>query len=495
MGCVAGLPVVRPARRQQPARHPVRHGGGQADARRAPRRRPDAGAVRRSCSATRSSRSWSPPRPGDGRCCWRCWPIAARRRAGPGGARRRPRPGPDPRARRHRSPPARRRRARHDRPPARLLAIRGRIESSDVAARSTMQRHSEAARRSGRAAGHQVDDSQASRAAVNASGRSRWTVWPAPGITTSVRAGEQRRHPLGGARRTSGRRAPATISTGHADRRAAGPTAAPACPVPARRRLDASPATVLRRRSSRSGSASPANSGWATQRVEERLEPVALDRRRERVVGRPPGGALGGVVDAAGGADQHESLDEVGPRQRRGAGTAARPSSSRRTSPRPATSASRPAPPTQVGARPPPSRRGRARRRRRPRGRPARWSATAVPRARRLGEPVDEDDARPPARAGRAARASAGTGGARRRRTCTNTSGSWAPGIDQRRSITYVGTAVISCSAAKAQVGLDLDTALVGVEEAAHGVARPAPRRPLPRPAPRCSPTLRPRVK
>ena len=67
---------------------------------------------------------------------------------------------------------------------------------------------------------------------------------------------------------------------------------------------------------------------------EERLDAVALDRRRQLVVGRPPRGTLAGVVDAGGGA-------RPAPAARRASGLgegevqarAGRPSSSRRTSP------------------------------------------------------------------------------------------------------------------------------------------------------------------
>ena len=82
-------------------------------------------------------------------------------------------------------------------------------------------------------------------------------------------------------------------------------------PVPARRRLDASPATVLRRRSSSPGSVSVANIGWATQRSRNASTPSRSIAAASCVVARPPGGPLAGVVDAGRGADQHEALDEV----------------------------------------------------------------------------------------------------------------------------------------------------------------------------------------
>ena len=83
----------------------------------------------------------------------------------------------------------------------------------------------------------------------------------------------------------------------------------------------------------------------------------------------------------------------------RGAGTGARPSSSRRTSPvrRPRRAARR-----RRRGRPgrPPSHRGPARRRRRPRGRAASAGDERVPRPAGLGEAVDEDEARPVAARG-----------------------------------------------------------------------------------------------
>jgi hypothetical protein len=49
--------------------------------------------------------------------------------------------------------------------------------------------------------------------------------------------------------------------------------------------------------------------------VQEGLDAVALDRRGEVLVGPAPGGPVGGVVEAAGGADEHEPLHEVRPGQ------------------------------------------------------------------------------------------------------------------------------------------------------------------------------------
>ena len=85
-------------------------------------------------------------------------------------------------------------------------------------------------------------------------------------------------------------------------------------PVPARRRLEARPAAVLARRSSRAAAAGrePGEQGLGQPLVEEGGDADLLDVVGQRVVGRPAGGPLVVVVDAAGGADQHQPLHQVG---------------------------------------------------------------------------------------------------------------------------------------------------------------------------------------
>ena len=163
-------------------------------------------------------------------------------------------------------------------------------------------------------------------------------------------------------------------------------------PVPGRRRLEASPAAVLRRRSATSAASSGSDGEQRLGQplVQERLEPVALQRRRpapRRRLAAPP---LAVVVDAGGGADQHQAPAPGPDGPARGGGPGGPPSSSRRRSP---------AHRRRRAAR----RRRRGRRRRRPirRGRGRRpvtasWSAArsvgdGPPRPTGLGEAVDED--------------------------------------------------------------------------------------------------------
>ena len=174
-------------------------------------------------------------------------------------------------------------------------------------------------------------------------GRSRWAVCPAPSMTASVASGIEPGDPLGegdelGRRARRRRRAPASSAIGsrsHSGR---------CVPVPARRRLDASPAASLRRRSSRPGSASVANSGWATQRSRKASTSVVLDGRCKCIVRGSACRSLGVVLDAGRGADQHEPLDELRVGRARGGGRAGHPSSSRRMWPRPPAAPSSSAP-------------------------------------------------------------------------------------------------------------------------------------------------------
>ena len=84
---------------------------------------------------------------------------------------------------------------------------------------------------------------------------------------------------------------------------------------------------------------------------------------------------------------------------------------------------------------------------------------------------------------------------ARRVSTCTKTAGSWAPGIDQRLSITYVGTAVMPASLANASDSVELGDALVAGEEAAARRRRRGRRWRAMSASTSGSPTLRPSTK
>ena len=103
---------------------------------------------------------------------------------------------------------------------------------------------------------------------------------------------------------------PATTQHRHRRARRAGPTAAPAC-----RCRPAAGSTRGRRRCSRGGrrrrralGGNVANSGWASHRRGRRRRRRARVRVGERLVGSTRAGALGGVVDAGGRADQHEPM-------------------------------------------------------------------------------------------------------------------------------------------------------------------------------------------
>ena len=109
-------------------------------------------------------------------------------------------------------------------------------------------------------------------------------------------------------------RSPATTSTGIASEPEHVPERFRWLPVPARRRLDAKPSAVLRRRSSRAASSrgSDAKSGW-------REPPSRGRRQRRRARCRRPARAsairravvLLVVLDPGRGADEHERVDEV----------------------------------------------------------------------------------------------------------------------------------------------------------------------------------------
>ena len=227
--------------------------------------------------------------------------------------------------------------------------------------------------------------------------------------------------------------APATTSTGMVS---AGSRSHSGCcvPVPARRRLDASPPASLRRRSSRPAIGERGEQRLGDPAVEERVDTVALDGRCKCIVGRAARGTLVVVLDAGGGADQDQSLDELRTGERE---VEAQPAAHRVADVRgrAAGRAEQLGAGVEVGldAR----RTGVARR-------VDRDDLEAIgqaigdrcPRPAGLGEPVDEDEPRSGCPSRRVQAAQPARRSARRRSTCTKTSGSWAPGIDQRPSIT-----------------------------------------------------------
>ena len=137
-------------------------------------------------------------------------------------------------------------------------------------------------------------------------------MWPAPATIASVASGTSAAMRSAAATNLASR-APATSSTGivSAGRRS---HSGSWVPVPARRRLDARPADgVAAAVVEPGGRRSAANSGWASQRVEERVEAVALDRRRPARSSAARRAARSSASSMPGRrADQHEALDEVG---------------------------------------------------------------------------------------------------------------------------------------------------------------------------------------
>ena len=172
------------------------------------------------------------------------------------------------------------------------------------------------------------------------------------------------------------------------------PTTGAWAPVPASSRLDRRPATVFSRRSAspaRSGGI-PAKRGWASHPSRNRSRPSSAMRAGGVEVLLPAGRPLGRVLDARGGAEQHEAADRVGAGQRgvqaeAGAHRVADVGGRRR----PPRRAGRP-PVVEVGRGPRRSRRGRARPRAPSRGR-SRGRPPHGPSERpRLGEAVDQHD-------------------------------------------------------------------------------------------------------
>ncbi|MDZ7734084.1 MAG: thiamine pyrophosphate-binding protein [Acidimicrobiia bacterium] len=89
-------------------------------------------------------------------------------------------------------------------------------------------------------------------------------------------------------------------------------------PVPACRRLAASPSGRFERRASRQRSSSPrpANRGWARPLVEEGVESDLVETVGAGLVRLGACGACRRVVDARRGADEHEALDQIRSAQR-----------------------------------------------------------------------------------------------------------------------------------------------------------------------------------
>ena len=90
-------------------------------------------------------------------------------------------------------------------------------------------------------------------------------------------------------------------------------------PVPHKRKLDARPVAVLRRRSARPSASSggqPIEHRAAQPLVEESVDVArGLELVGQRLVGQAPAFAFGRVLDAAGGADEdHPAHGQIGPR-------------------------------------------------------------------------------------------------------------------------------------------------------------------------------------
>ena len=82
-------------------------------------------------------------------------------------------------------------------------------------------------------------------------------------------------------------------------------------PVPARRRLDASPAAIVAAAIVEAGVGECGEHRLGQPAVEEGVDAVALDGCCKCIVSGAAGRALVVVLDARRGADEHEPLDEV----------------------------------------------------------------------------------------------------------------------------------------------------------------------------------------
>ena len=283
----SGLPAVRRPARQQRARRRDRRGRGQAHARGAHRRGRRAAARSRAASSARSSRS-------SGAACSQPWALLGARG---GAARDRGRCGSCC--------------TRHD-PPSLVAALVGTVRFQTRAGRAAR----------GRAVARLVDvrPCRAATTPMTAAERGgllerqrvaaveRARARAVAGMRSSIRRGERRCT----WRRACRSRAPPASS--------APPSAShigSIAPVPSARRQSRDASAVLsRRRSARPGASAGtiANSGCASQRVEERVDAVAFDDRgaRRSSARRRVPRALGVVGDAGRRAHEHERRHEVG---------------------------------------------------------------------------------------------------------------------------------------------------------------------------------------
>ena len=357
MGCARRVRWPAPCSSSTTCATSRRHGRRQADAGRAARRRRDPVALRRPARRGVRAASWSPR-------SWRPW-VAARRSLA-AAARRRRRAG---RARR--------------RPGPALIAVLGGDRPAAAGLRRAWPPLGLRAQRLSRADASSVDDEGVRPLEVDACGRRpRRLPASASGMPAAMRSADARRTWRRGRRR---RRARASSA------RRAGPTAGPGCrcrPGAGSRQ----PAAVLRRRSSSPGSGRRGEQRLGQPPAEERSTPSRSIVAGQRVVVATPRGRARSSSSMPGrGADQHQALDEVGTRRGPGAGTAARPSSSRRTSParrRRRAGRRRGTGPPRTSAEPPWPGASTA---------TTSWSrgergGDGVPRPSGLGEPVDEDE-------------------------------------------------------------------------------------------------------
>ena len=146
--------------------------------------------------------------------------------------------------------------------------------------------------------------SQRRSRSTKASGRSRWTAWPAPSTIGSSAPGmaaasaRRRRRTWRRARRR--RRARACCSSPNRSHTGSWARCRPgAGSTPARRPCCGRGRRVRGRRAWRTTAGPPTG-------PQERLDAVALDRRRQPSRRRPSAGSLGLVLDARRRADQHE---------------------------------------------------------------------------------------------------------------------------------------------------------------------------------------------
>ena len=157
----------------------------------------------------------------------------------------------------------------------------------------------------------------------NASGRSRWAVWPAPGTASNGRLGRSPGPSAGRWRRTWRRARRRRTSTGMAEHAEAVPQRLLGAGAGQAQADDARPAARVGRRSAttRIAGASPANSGRASHRRRTRPTPSPPGRRPgpRRRPGGPPARASSAMPACR--AEEHEALDHVGSVEGEAAGT------------------------------------------------------------------------------------------------------------------------------------------------------------------------------